>query len=239
MLVLSIREDGTHHETHAPHLGPLEPDSERYAFEVKWDGFRALVSTSRRGVTITSRNGNDMTPRYPELQGITRRDLLLDGEIVCLDDHGNPDFAALWFRSRGEQTPPVCFMAFDLLRHGSKDLTELTYSERRKRLEALDLNGSFVCTPPSYVGDGASPFEATRERGLEGVVAKRVDSRYRPGIRSKAWTKTKHMQTRTFALLGWVPPEEWRGDRGCVVVGSGAGKRSVTRGPSSPATDGI
>lgn len=83
---------------------PLKPDSDRYAFEVKWDGFRALVSTSRRGVTITSRNGNDMTPRYPELQGITRRDLLLDGEIVCLDDHGNPDLAALWFRS----DEPIC-----------------------------------------------------------------------------------------------------------------------------------
>jgi bifunctional non-homologous end joining protein LigD len=88
-----------------------------------------------------------------------------------------------------------------------------------QRLEALDLNGPFWCTPPSYVGDGASLFAATRERGLEGVVAKRVDSRYRPGIRSRACTKTTHMQVLTFALLGWVSPEEWRGDRGCVVVG--------------------
>ncbi len=199
--------------------GPLRPDSERYGFEVKWDGFRALVSTSRRGVTITSRNGHDMTDRYPELQAMSRRDLLLDGEIVCLDDDGNPDFAALWFRSRGATTLAVCFMAFDLLGHGTNDLTDLSYTERRKRLEALDLNGPFWCTPPTYVGDGASLFDATKQRGLEGVVAKRVDSRYRPGIRSRAWTKTKHFQTRNFALLGWLPPEEWREDRGCVVLG--------------------
>src|SRR4051812_17581558 len=99
--------------------GPLKPDSDRYAFEVKWDGFRALIAASRRSVTITSRNGNDMTARYPELQGMARRELLLDGELLCLDDDGNPDFAALWSRSRGATSPAVCFMAFDLLRHGT------------------------------------------------------------------------------------------------------------------------
>jgi bifunctional non-homologous end joining protein LigD len=144
---------------------------------------------------------------------------LLDGEIVCLDDDGKPDFASLWFRNRGAASPAVCFMVFDLLEHDGRTLIDIPYSERRKRLDALDLNDAFWCTPPTYVGEGASLFEATKSRGLEGVIAKRIDSRYRPGIRSRAWIKTKHMQVKTFALLGWVPPEEWRGDRGCVVLG--------------------
>lgn len=93
------------------------------------------------------------------------------------------------------------------------------YRERRWILEDLSLSGPHWCTPEIHIGDGTALFAATKRMGLEGVVAKRLDSRYRPGLRSRAWTKTKHFQTRTFALLGWLPPEEWRGDRGCVVLG--------------------
>lgn len=201
--------------------GPLRPDSDRYACEVKWDGFRALIDASRAGVTIWSRNGYDMTARYPELQAIratVRKGVILDGEILCLID-GRPDFAALWFRSRGQTSPAVCFMAFDVLEIGGRSLIDEPYRQRRQVLEDLDLNGSHWCTPEIHVGDGAALFAATKEMGLEGVVAKRLDSRYRPGLRSRSWTKTKHFQTRTFALLGWLPPEQWRGDRGCVALG--------------------
>jgi bifunctional non-homologous end joining protein LigD len=205
--------------------GPLRPDSDKYAFEVKWDGFRALIDASPDGVTVWSRNGYDMTSRYPELEalgGVVRKPLLLDGEIVCLVDE-RPDFAALWFRTRGSAHAPVCFMAFDLLEHNGSSLVDLPYRERRKILEALELNGSHWHMPESQVGEGAALFTATKEMGLEGVVAKHLDSRYRPGIRSRSWIKTKHMQTRTFALLGWVPPEEWRGNRGCVALGLQSG----------------
>jgi bifunctional non-homologous end joining protein LigD len=201
--------------------GPLRPDSDRYAFEVKWDGFRALVKGSPANVTILSRNGHDMTSRYPELQGLASAmttSVILDGEIVCLDDTGNPDFAALWFRSRGSSTPAVCFMAFDALEVGGRELIE-PYRERRRIVEELDINGHHWCTPEIHVGEGAALFAATKQMGLEGVVAKRLDSRYRPGLRTKSWIKTKHFQTRNFALLGWLPPEEWRQDRGCVVLG--------------------
>jgi bifunctional non-homologous end joining protein LigD len=110
-------------------------------------------------------------------------------------------------------------MAFDVLELRGKELIGRPYRERRKILEELSIGGSNWCTPDTHIREGAALFAATKHMGLEGVVAKRLASRYRPGIRSTAWTKTKHWQTRTFALLGWLPPGEWRGDRGCVVLG--------------------
>lgn len=201
--------------------GALRPDDAPFAFEVTWDGFRALIDASPERVNVSSRRGYDLSTRYPELAGMVHAvstNVILDGEIVCLVD-GRPDFAALWFRSRGSTTPAVCYMAFDILRIGERELIDLPYRERRSILEELDLNASHWCTPPVHIGDGAALFAATKQMGLEGIVAKRLDSRYRPGIRSTSWIKTKHFQTRTFALLGWLPPEEWRGDRGCVVLG--------------------
>lgn len=205
--------------------GPLRPDSDDYAFEVKWDGFRTLVRVDG-AVTVTSRKGHDMTSRYPELQDLVEtvaNPVVLDGELVVLGAEGRPDFAALWFRSRTPKTQPaegtLCLMVFDVLRVGDRDLIELPYSQRRRILEDLGLTGPHWCTPDSHVGQSAALFAATRDLQLEGVVAKRVDSRYRPGIRSRSWVKTKHFQTKTFSLLGWLPPHEWRGDRGCVALG--------------------
>jgi bifunctional non-homologous end joining protein LigD len=204
--------------------GLLPPDSAKWAYEVKWDGFRALVQASPAGITISSRNGYDMTSRYPELEGLRHAvstPVLLDGEIVDLDADSRPDFAALWFRSRGSADPGtrLCFMAFDVLKLAGKVLIDRPYRERRGALDELSLEGPNWSTPEAHIRDGAALFAATKRMGLEGVVAKRLDSRYRPGTRSKAWTKTKHFQQRTFALLGWLPPGEWRGDRGCVVLG--------------------
>ena len=203
--------------------GSLRQDSDKYAFEVKWDGFRALVRASPQRVTITSRNGHDMTGRYPELQALrdaVSTSVLLDGEIVALGADSKPDFAALWFRSRESADPGgrLCFMAFDVLRLGEL-LIDRPYRERRRFLEDLSLSGPSWCVPDVHIGEGQALFAATKAIGLEGVVAKRLDSRYQPGVRSRAWIKTKHFQERTFALLGWLPPGEWRADRGCVVLG--------------------
>jgi len=215
--------------------GPLRSDDDRYAFEVKWDGFRALIHASPGAVRITSRHGHDMTARYPELNELgsaVQQPVVLDGEIVVVDTDGKPDFAALWFRncSGGNSGGHLCFMAFDVVHHGPELVIDRPYSDRRAILERLELDGPHWCTPPSYVGDGKAVFNATKEMGLEGVVAKRMDSRYRPGLRSKSWTKTKHFRQRTFALLGWLPPEERRKDRGCVVLGLRAGAGIVVAG---------
>jgi bifunctional non-homologous end joining protein LigD len=146
--------DNTVVRTIAPTLvsgEPLRPDSDKYAFEVKWDGYRALVKASPHGVTITSRNGYDMTDGYRELQGLrdaVSTPVLLDGEIVALDDSGMPDFAALWFRSRGsaDAVARVCFMAFDVLQLGEDRLIDRSYRERRRTLEDLCLSGPHWCT---------------------------------------------------------------------------------------------
>jgi bifunctional non-homologous end joining protein LigD len=205
--------------------GPLPRNSEKYAFEVKWDGFRALAQAAPGSVRIISRNGNDMTFRYREptaLESVVSVPVVPEGEIVVLDEKGRPDFAALWFRNRSGSKSfkgQVCFMAFDVIQRGDEVLIDRPYRERRSLLEDLDFDGPYWCTPPSHVGDGDSMFSATKAMGLEGVVAKRVDSRYRPGIQSRSWIKTKHFQKRNFALLGWLPPQEWRGDRGCIVLG--------------------
>ncbi len=172
--------------------GSLPPDSERHAFEVKWDRFRAVVDAAPGGVTIWSRNGNDMTAGYPELQGLrehVQRSVVLDGEIVCLDSGGRPDFLALWNRTRGQTPSPVCFMAFDLLQLGDELLVDRPYRERRRILDDLELSGPHWCTPPSHVGEGAALFVATKEMGLEGVVAKRLDSRYRPACERAAGSR--------------------------------------------------
>jgi bifunctional non-homologous end joining protein LigD len=130
--------------------GPLQADSDKYAFEVKCDGFRALVHASRAAVTITSRNGYDMTSRFPELQalrGTVSTPTLLDGEIVALDAESKPDFASLWFRSRGSANSgaPLCFMVFDVLQLGDDALIDWPHRERRRILEDLSLSGPNWC----------------------------------------------------------------------------------------------
>ena len=138
--------------------GPLPEDSAKWAYEVKWDGFRALLQASPAGVTITSRNGYDMTSRYPELEGLRHAvsaPVLLDGEIVALDADSRPDFAALWFRSRGSVDPEarLCFMAFDVLQLGGEVLMDRPYRERRGILEELSPRRSpLVHTRDAHTG---------------------------------------------------------------------------------------
>jgi bifunctional non-homologous end joining protein LigD len=137
------------------------PQGPGYAFEFKWDGMRALVHCTRSGLRIVSRNGNDVTHRFPELHGLAQavgRPAILDGEIVALDAKGRPDFGLLQPRfgledageiRAGAQAAPVDFLAFDLLMLDGKDLMAKPYTQRRKALEALRLQGDHWSTPPA------------------------------------------------------------------------------------------
>lgn len=131
-----------------------------------------------------------MTAHYPELRNLGRllgQDVVLDGEIVAVDEHGRPDFAALSMRRRptgGKDSHRICFMAFDVLHDGTRSLLDHPLAHRRRVLEDLGLKGSHWCVPAHHVGEGNALFQATKAQGLEGVVAKRLDAACKPGIRS-------------------------------------------------------
>lgn len=155
--------------------GPI-PTRGNWAFELKWDGFRAIVSTEGAPLRVRSRRGWDMTDLLPELSALPIA-VTLDSELVAFDPDGSPDFPLLCekmlMRRPGIATT---LMVFDLLSVDGEDLTGAPYSERRAQLEALDLNGVYWKTPETF-DDGEALFEAVCAHELEGIVAKRVDSR--------------------------------------------------------------
>ncbi|WP_066461815.1 ATP-dependent DNA ligase [Sanguibacter suarezii] len=190
-------------------------DEEDWAFEMKWDGIRALASVGGGQVQLVSRNGVDLTATYPELAelaGCVHEDVLLDGEIVAFNRSGRPDFGLLQNRmnltrgsdvaaARAEQG--VDFMVFDLLHRGSRRMTTLGYDARRAALDAVLDEGGRIHLPPAFQGDARAAIDASLTLGLEGVVAKRRSSTYQPGRRSPAWIKVKHVRTQEVVVVGW------------------------------------
>lgn len=238
----------------------LPPDQSAWAFEVKWDGMRTLAYLpGDGGLRLVTRRGIDVTARYPELAGLPRllpgTDAVLDGEIVAFDREGRPSFARLQERmpleSRsairaGALTTPVALMVFDLLWARGERLTPLPYTARRRRLEELEIEAERVSVPPAWEGEGETAAEWTAGMGLEGVMAKRLASPYRPGERSRDWVKIKHRLFVDVRVGGWIPAgprgtalksvlvgvDEPAGLRYCGAVGSGFtqdGRRRLVR----------
>lgn len=189
-------------------------DDPAWSFEPKWDGVRALVHVDG-DVRAVSRNGNDVTPGYPELQSLAglAPGTVVDGEIVAFDD-GRPSFELLQSRMHVRaparvralmRRVPVVLMAFDLLIDAGEDITGLPLTERRSRLEQVIEPGEHVQVSPQVIGDGMALFAAAAERGLEGIVAKRLDSVYEPGKRSRSWRKIKVVHEVDAVIVGWRP----------------------------------
>lgn len=165
------------------------PTGPGYVFEPKWDGFRAIVSTQRGHPKVRSRRGWEMSGLVPELGGLPRG-CVFDGELVAFGDDGLPSFPRVCQRVlHGNAAIPVMFIAFDVLAEPGGELLHHTYSHRRARLEALGIHGAHWSTTP-VTGDGAMLWQWVCDRGLEGVVAKRVGARYYPGQRR--WLKVKN-----------------------------------------------
>jgi bifunctional non-homologous end joining protein LigD len=209
------------------------PDDEGWSFEMKWDGVRAIVTLDGGKVGIASRNLKDVTVSYPELSALgaalPRRRLVLDGEIVVFDQAGRPDFGLLQKRMHVASAPaaaalartdPVVLLAFDLLHEDGTNLMPRPYSERRARLEALGLDAPAWQVPPAFDGGGAAAVRASRAARLEGVVAKRNGSPYRPGRRSPDWLKVKNLRTQEVVIGGWAPGKGRReGTIGSLLLG--------------------
>jgi bifunctional non-homologous end joining protein LigD len=207
-------------------------DESKWAYEVKWDGIRALAYSEPGRLHFETRNLRDVTESYPELRKLNRalssHRAILDGEIVAFDDEGRPSFARMQQRMhvtsesvirRRAKEVPVVYVIFDLLWLDGHPLTDLPLSERRERLEALDLTGPNWQTPPQLQGSGEELLAATAASGLEGLVAKRLDSCYEAGRRSGAWTKIKNVRRDEFVVVGWEPGEGRRAERiGALLV---------------------
>jgi bifunctional non-homologous end joining protein LigD len=205
------------------------PEGPGWAYEFKWDGVRTLVDSSTSGLTLTSRLGNEVTTAYPELAGLAGigEDVLLDGEVVSLVD-GRPSFSALQSRMHVRKSmearrlaaaAPVTYLAFDVLRLWGVDLTDRPFSERRATLERLEVAGPHWTVSPLF-DDGPATAQAARENGLEGVLAKRLSSVYRPGARTADWVKVRFSHRQEFVVGGWEHGEGGRtGGIGSLLLG--------------------
>jgi bifunctional non-homologous end joining protein LigD len=212
---------------------PSAAEDERWAYETKWDGIRVLAFADSGQVRLRSRNDLDVTVSYPELAELGARlgsrQAVLDGEVVAFGPDGQPSFARLQKRmhigrpadaQRLSGTDPVRYLIFDLLHLDGSATIGLPYQQRRELLEGLSLDGASWQCPRYFAGNGAMVLQASRELGLEGVVAKRLASTYRPGRRSPDWRKIKNIRTQEVVILGWQPGNGRRaGTIGSVLVG--------------------
>ncbi len=225
-------------------LATLLEDDRDYSFEIKWDGVRTIAYIEGGRVRLESRNLIDVSRQYPEVRKLGRelgsRTVVLDGEVVAFDEQGRPNFQRLQPRMhlssesairRRMNDIPVTYMIFDVLYLDGRSTMNRPYTERRDLLDGLALNGDHWRTPGYHVGDGMAMLQASSDQGLEGVVAKRLDSRYEPARRSGAWLKIKNHLRQEFVIGGWLPGQGGRSSTiGSLAVGYYEGDRLVYAG---------
>ncbi|HEY5876942.1 MAG TPA: non-homologous end-joining DNA ligase [Ilumatobacteraceae bacterium] len=211
----------------------LPTEEERWAYEIKWDGIRVIACVAGGTLELRNRSGIDITTRYPDLAGAAEigdgHDLLLDGEVVALDEAGRPSFERLQRRMhvvdpaaqrRLATTVPVHLVVFDVLWSAGTNLMGAPYVERRDHLAALDLRTDGWMTPVASIGASAPILAFVEQHRLEGIVAKRLDSTYQPGVRSSAWVKQRSNLGQELLVCGWLDGTgTLAGGLGSLVVG--------------------
>ena len=212
---------------------------------MKWDGIRAIAHVSDAAVKLIGRTGRDLTASYPELAGLAvavgARQVVLDGEVVAFGGGAWPSFEVLQQRMNVSSAAqvrqlaaeiPVTYLAFDLLAIDGRWLLDQPYERRRARLDELGLQGSHWQTPPAFIGVSGSDVRAvSRQHRLEGIVAKRLASRYEPGKRSAGWRKIKNVHRQEVVVGGWKPGEGNRSSLiGSLIVGVYEGASLVYAG---------
>lgn len=200
-------------------LGALPADDDRWAYEIKYDGYRTLAFVDDGDVRLQSTSLHDVTATYPELAGLIggvhARSAVLDGELAVLDDEGRPNFGLMQRHER-----PAVLFVFDVLRVETHDTIGLPYEDRRRILEQLVEPGDHWTVPSHRVGGGGELLSATGEQGLEGIMAKRLGSTYVPGKRSPNWRKIKHRRQIEVVIGGFTAGEGNRaGSFGSLLVG--------------------
>ena len=205
--------------------GPMPADP-GWAFEFAWDGIRSLADVQPDRLRLFGAHERGITGSYPELDVLPalteRRRVLLDGKIVALDACGRPSFSRLRLRmnvhrpsARVRQQVPVSYYVFDLLRLDDRSTLQLPYRQRRELLEELNLARGPVVLPPYFLGiEGQAVLDTAAAYGLHGVLAKRADSTYQPGRRSRSWVETAVRRNQEVIIGGWVPSK--RGPAGTL-----------------------
>jgi bifunctional non-homologous end joining protein LigD len=197
-------------------VGDLPTKGSEWAFEFKWDGVRALVAVDGGRPLALSRNGRDITDSFPELRQLGEElgatQVLLDGELVAFDEGGRPSFSRLQRRThvtgprdikRAAGRDPVNYVIFDLLHLNGRPLLDRSYDDRRQELDRLHLGGAHWAVTPSFTDtSGEDVLRIALEKGMEGVVAKRRSSVYRPGSRNGNWIKVKRERTQEVVVGG-------------------------------------
>jgi bifunctional non-homologous end joining protein LigD len=226
-LIIKKREEGAARTQgrYEPMLATLEekvPTGEGWEFEVKWDGYRALAYLNNGEVKLLSRNGNDQSGRFPTVvkelpKAVRSPAVVLDGEVCALDEEGRPSFSAM---QQAKPGTPIVYEVFDLLEVDGESLVDLPLRERRRRLEAvLDRRNRTVQLSGTFE-DGEDLLAAAKVQGLEGIVAKRTDSPYRQGKRTREWLKIKTHGRQEFVIAGYTKGQGRRlGRFGSLVLG--------------------
>jgi bifunctional non-homologous end joining protein LigD len=195
-------------------------DDEKYFFEPKWDGLRAILFLQGKKVELQNRNLKDATRSYPELEklggSIRAKRAILDGEVVVLAENGTPDFGRLQARFGVDdqrhvgvlaKTTPVTYVAFDLLHLDGEDLIARALVERKNLLKSIVAEGPYLLYGDHVAGQGSSFFREAVGRGLEGVIAKESQSQYTPGLRTDYWIKIKQIRTTECVVVGFSEGE--------------------------------
>jgi bifunctional non-homologous end joining protein LigD len=207
-------------------------DDPNWFFEIKWDGYRAVSFVENSSVRLVSRNQNDLTPRYPELRELPKyinaRNAILDGEVVVLDEQGRSSFSLMQqrtgIRAHGRQVSPqrdlpIFYYVFDLIYLDGYDLRRVTLEERKRVLKEILLPGEIVRYSEHYPGQqGTSLFDVAKQKGLEGILAKKRNSCYEER-RTSEWLKIKITQTIDCVIGGFTDPEGTRQYFGSLVLG--------------------
>jgi bifunctional non-homologous end joining protein LigD len=206
-------------------------DDPNWLFEIKWDGYRAVAFVENGGVRLVSRNHNDLTPRYPELRDLPKsvkaKTAILDGEVVVLDHQGRSSFSLMQqrtgLRAHGRQSAPqhdlpILYYAFDLIYLGGYDLRRVGLDDRKRALREILMPGENVRYSDHHAGQGTALFNAAKQKGLEGILAKKCNSCYEER-RSREWLKIKITQTVDCVIGAYTEPEGARKYFGSLVLG--------------------
>jgi bifunctional non-homologous end joining protein LigD len=182
------------------------PRGAGWTFEVKWDGYRAISTLAGSEATLTSRRGNDLTGRFGNVarelpKALKTTDCVLDGEVCALDESGRSSFSAM---QQGAPDTPIVYYVFDLLELEGEPLVDLPLVDRRQRLEQLLDRRNRTIRLSETFDDGRSLYEAAKQQGLEGIFAKRLDSRYAVGRRTRDWLKIKTHQGQELIVAGYT-----------------------------------